>query len=203
LVPSMGQHDPLDGLVTCVELQATASRFANAQTTAMNLSEATRGFAALAASGAWVTADPLGLGGLLMDACRVAQLMPQESFGDDALLRKLLSAALEGLTHYASTGDLEQPASRRLAFRELGLGIGLRAIPMIAAEVRSRPERFADPQSIEDLLEELRPHAHLANSIGSFWMQPAQQQARTWTSHLDINEVMLATQLLPEGFLRL
>ena len=28
LVPSMGQHDPLDGLITCVQLQATAPSWA-------------------------------------------------------------------------------------------------------------------------------------------------------------------------------
>ncbi len=203
LVPSMGQHDPLDGLVTCVELQWTASRLASRQTAAASLSEATRGFAAMTASGSWITADPLGLGGLLMDACRVAQLMPQQIFGGDALLRTLLTAARTGLAHYVSAGELQQPASRRLAFRELGLSIGLHAIQIVAARVRSRPEAFDDPGAIHDLLSQLQAYASLESTIESFWLLPAHKTVSTWTSHLDINEVMLATQLMPDGFLRL
>jgi hypothetical protein len=51
------------------------------------------------------------------------------------------------------------------------------------------------------LLETLSPYVSLASSIESFWLQPEARQARTWSAHLDINEVMLATSLIPEGFL--
>ena len=57
--------------------------------------------------------------------------------------------------------DLGSPADHRLAFRELGLAIGL------AAE--------------------------------SFWLLPEHRQVRTWLDHEDINDVMLATSLVPEG----
>ena len=77
------------------------------------------------------TADPLGLGGLLADAGRVAQLMARGRFADGELLDIILASALAGLAHYARRSDVHQPASRRLAFRELGLAIGLHALPTI------------------------------------------------------------------------
>lgn len=201
LVASMGQHDPLDGFITCAQLQSTASQLADPSSAEPSLREATRGFAAMAESGSWVTADPLGLGGLLSDACRVAQLMPQHAFGGDGLLRALLGAALRGLSEYDGRTELRQPASHRLAFRELGLSIGLQATRVIAARVSSRPGAFVAAASISALLEQLRAYVALGSSIESFWMQPSRQRADSWVSHQDINDVMLATSLVPEGFL--
>jgi hypothetical protein len=41
----------------------------------------------------------------------------------------------------------------------------------------------------------------LAEAIESFWRNPRNQHATTWEEHRDINEVMLATSLAPDGFL--
>jgi hypothetical protein len=41
----------------------------------------------------------------------------------------------------------------------------------------------------------------LAESIEAFWLEPANREGGTWTEHRDINTVMLATSLAPEGFL--
>jgi hypothetical protein len=117
LVPSMGHHDPLDGFITCIELQTTASQLSSS---GPSLEETAADFARMMIDRDWATADPLGLGGLLMDASRVAQLEGLGGFDGAELLRTLLAAALEGLQHYARRNDLRQPASRRLAFRELG-----------------------------------------------------------------------------------
>src|SRR5262249_3724279 len=68
LVGSMGQHDPLDGLVTCIELEATAGA------PDPSLGGAIADFAAMVDSQRLATQDPLGLGGLLGDAYRVMQL---------------------------------------------------------------------------------------------------------------------------------
>jgi hypothetical protein len=142
------------------------------------------------------TSDPLGLGGLLMDAARVIQLMPRR-FPDGALLEALLAAALEGLPNFVRQGDLRRPAALRLAFRELGLAIGLRALGLLEGRFRivaaSRPSTAA-------LLAKLEVAIPLAEAIESFWLDPAPQQSATWSEHKDINEVMLATTLLPEGF---
>ena len=39
----------------------------------------------------------------------------------------------------------------------------------------------------------------LRDEIEAFWRDPEQQHAATWTEHQDINEVMLATSLAPNG----
>jgi len=44
-------------------------------------------------------------------------------------------------------------------------------------------------------------YAPMREEIESFWRDTAHQRASTWTEHRDINEVMLATSLEPEGFL--
>ena len=43
------------------------------------------------------TADPLGLGGLLMDAARLDQLAGSGPWSDSVLLRSVLASAEEGL----------------------------------------------------------------------------------------------------------
>jgi hypothetical protein len=47
----------------------------------------------------------------------------------------------------------------------------------------------------------LARYADLANAVERFWLEPANQRARSFTEHLDINEVMLATSLVPGGYL--
>jgi len=47
----------------------------------------------------------------------------------------------------------------------------------------------------------LAPHISLRSAIMSFWLDAEHQQPRTWSEHRDIDEVMLATSLVPDGFL--
>ena len=49
-----------------------------------------------------------------------------------------------------------------------------------------------------DLLGRYLP---LAAEIEAFWCDPRNREAATWTAHRDINEVMLAAALAPDGFL--
>jgi hypothetical protein len=148
--------------------------------------------------GEWTSADPLGIGGLLGDAYRVAQLIDQGGMSDERLLERLLAAALAGLQTYARSGELRAPAEYRLAFRELGLAIGLDAVQRLHASAQSgaaaRPKVHAQ-------LEALMRYAPLGEKIESFWRDPAHRSANTWSEHRDINEVMLATRLVPDGFL--
>jgi hypothetical protein len=67
LVPSMGQHDPLDGLVTCCELQALADR-SGAQTDWPSLNAEIAEMALICEGQMLTTDDPLGIGGLPADA---------------------------------------------------------------------------------------------------------------------------------------
>src|SRR5712671_6764163 len=68
LLPSMGQHDRLDGVTTCAQLEATARRL---HPGGPSLAAATADFARLLDVHLLPTADPLGLGGLLTDAFRL------------------------------------------------------------------------------------------------------------------------------------
>ena len=49
----------------------------------------------------------------------------------------------------------------------------------------------------------LSRYAPVRAEIESFWLPPEHRQVRTWLDHEDINDVMLATSLVPEGFLAL
>jgi hypothetical protein len=124
--------------------------------------------------------------------------MGHETPAKKALQRELLAAALEGLSHYVQERKLERPASQRLAFRELGLAIGLSAVELMASSVDA--SRGHD-NHLRTLLEPLRLRGELAAQIRSFWLDPEHRRSATWSEHEDINEVMLATSLTPEGYL--
>jgi hypothetical protein len=193
LVSSMGQHDPLDGFITCIQLEATASQL-SASAVGPSLKRAEAEFAAMFEASDLRTSDPLGLGGLLSDACRLAQLVEREACPRTDLPERLLAAALDGLRHYARLGDTRQPASRRLGFRELGLAIGISSLERL-----ERTERA----ELRALLAALAPYSELGSEIQSFWLDPENRRSETWAQHRDINEVMLATSLVPDGYVLL
>ncbi len=200
LVPSMGHHDPLDGLLTCVQLQTTAARLSGAPREP-DLAQAVADFTALAQGRDWATADPLGVGCLLIDACRVAQLSSEGAFAGGDLLGTLLAAALAGLSQVARQGVWTQPASQRLAFRELGLAIGLCALEPIEKQVRAESGRFSDAAGVLRRIEALKREVALGSQIAAFWRAPEHRRTDIWQEHRDIDEVMLATCLAPDGLL--
>ena len=153
LVPSMGQHDPVDGYVTYKELQPF---------TDVDLGGALQKLEKLMHQVNLVTTDPLGIGGLLFDAYRLEQMdiEPEKR-------QVLFDAARKGLEYCQ--------LSHVLAFRELGLAIGLQAAKKML------------------LLEE---YWSLIDVINNYWLQKSD-----WTEHTDINQVMLATSLAPDSFL--
>ena len=202
LVSSMGHHDPLDGFITCAELQATATDFSMTRPDP-DLNRIQDDYDRMIQGGDWATDDPLGLGGLLSDACRVTQLVSRAMLKDDGLLASLLAASLVGLQHYTAQGEYQQPASRRLAFRELGLAIGLQALGHIEPKVREHRDAYARSADLLALLGALKPYAELGSALGEFWLDPAHQRVSSYQDHRDINEVMLATWLLPDGFVLL
>ena len=148
------------------------------------------------------TADPLGLGGLLIDAYRLEQLLRQGSVADPHLLETLLVASLAGLQYYAASGELELPAGHRLAFRELGLAIGLHAVRLMGEAVNRDPIQSSFmTDGVRLRLRKLMQYVPVGEKIESFWRTPEHRRSLTWSEHRDINEVMLATSLVPEGFL--
>jgi hypothetical protein len=200
LVDSMGQHDPLDGFVSCLQLRASAAALPDSPADP-DLKDALRDFAAMAQGREWATADPLGIGGLLMDASRVEQLRRARALEGEGLLERLLAAVLEGLSQYATQGDLRRPASQRLAFRELGLAIGLCGLDRIADDPNADPGRRRSQPAVRAYLAALSRYRSLGSEIEVFWLEPVHRRTSSWTEHRDINDVMLATGLVPEGLL--
>jgi hypothetical protein len=200
LVPSMGQHDPLDGFVTYNELQLTAvNNFSLPLNTGLDADSAD--MADICRGINLFTDDPLGIGGLLSDASRIAQLTIQRGSAFGNLLEFILDAAWEGLDCYSQGSPLGLPAGYRLAFRELGLSIGLSGTEMLAAWIDENPDLFGRPEVLQRLVESLSLYGPLGKNIEQFWMQDVNRQAATWTGHREINMVMLATSLSPRGFL--
>ncbi|MHA2245017.1 MAG: hypothetical protein ACXADY_08615 [Candidatus Hodarchaeales archaeon] len=153
LVPSMGQHDPVDGYVTFKEIQTFID---------VDLGVTLKKLEKLMQQVNLITTDPLGIGGLLFDAYRLEQMdiEPEKR-------QVLINAARKGLEYCR--------VSHILAFRELGLAIGLQAAKKML------------------VLEE---YWSLIDEINDYWLQN-----NNWTEHKDINSVMLATSLAPDSFL--
>jgi hypothetical protein len=192
LVPSMGKHDPLDGYITALQLASTAATKPRSENDP-TLEHEVAGYAHMVEKGEWVTDDPLGIGGLLVDIWRLQQLAQQGMQPMPELIETLLDATITGLSYYTRSGELQQPAQYRLAFRELGLAIGLQAIERLNQQHANKPE-------LQDKLRALMRYTYLRKTIENFWSDPA-NQTDTWNEHRDINEVMLATSLSPDGFL--
>jgi len=196
LVPSMGQHDPLDGWVTCRELLAAGAGPDPEQE--RWLMEASEDYAALCRNSSLLSGDPLSIGGLMADAGRIVQLGGGGT-GQAEILERILLSACTGMEIVLRQGSLALPAESRLGFRELGLSIGLSAIRNLAATAGSDPVLKRDP--LNRYIRTLAQYLPVKTTIEEFWMNRRDRNVRTWTDHRWINEVMLATSLAPEGFL--
>lgn len=201
LVPSMGQHDPLDGAITYHSLQTPdLSEMWHEDADPPNLDDEIAEITRIGAGMRYVTDDPLGLGGLLVDAYRAAQLK-HPGVQPPYPPRRLLEAAAKGLDAYARGQPLHRPAPFRLAFRELGLAIGLQAVTRLHDLISDHPEG-GERDGCGAWIEALRPHLSLGEQIAAFWLDPDHRTGASWIEHHDINRVMLATYLLPDGYLR-
>ena len=194
----MGLHDALDGFITFREVQHAIVKISG-DAAVSGLSHATEALFALCEHGQWTTDDPLGVGGLLFDACRLCQLLGQENCRELRLLEDVMQGSGDGLMIMLKTGYLKRPARHRLAFRELGLAIGLRAVPIIANE--NERNAFGNRPSAVQLIDLLLPYEGLSDEIIDFWLPYAEDPDESWKAHQDINEVMLATAIAPSTFL--
>jgi hypothetical protein len=200
LVPATGLHDALDGFITFRQVRHAIAKTPT-DVAAANLSAAIESLSALCQHRDWITDDPLGLGGLLFDACRLCQLPGEERSNDARLLEELTDGCRNGLMAFFASRDLSRPASHRLAFRELGLAIGLRALPMIADAMKKVRSGFGSRPALRWNVDLLLPYESFSEKIVGFWMPHAQRQAASWQAHQNINDVMLATALMPDMFL--
>ncbi len=197
LVPAMGQHDPLDGLIVYSLLRAASAKWPEAP--ARNLDAEISEIAGVCQGISWNTSDPLGVGGLLCDALFVAQLIADDGPAEIAeLLPVLLETALAGLDACAKSPNFKFPADCRLAFRELGMTIGLHAAERLASLAENRPDAFS---GLEASLNRFRQYFGWTDILESFWLAPENREVHSWTDHPDINRAMLATSLLPDGYL--
>jgi hypothetical protein len=196
----MGHQDPLDGFVTYNQLQATAAK-ASKKSARMDLNAEIIDMGHICEGKNWTTDDPLGIGGLLFDACRVAQMLVNEDFKQNDFLEILLDSSLPGLESYVRKNPIKFPAEYRLAFRELGLSIGLGALEKVRGILEANPDLFTG--RLHSRIEKLMRYAPLSANIKEFWLRRENRKSNSWMEHRDINMVTLATSLAPEGFLTL
>jgi len=200
LVNSMGQHDPLDGLITCLELAATAKSFTETPAD-LSLDTEIAELTAMCAGVNWATDDPLGIGGLFTDTHSLVQLIAEHHLQETARLESLLHDIGPGLQAYVAQNQLQLPAEYRLAFRELGLAIGLQTISRMLQTVEQHAEHFTNADQLTSMLSNLRRYQQLYELIQNFWLEGKPRSVSSWLQHADINNVMLATCLAPDGFL--
>lgn len=184
-VAGVNPHDALDGYVTWRQLSQSGTSPALDSGT-----EILRGL--VQQHGRYLTDDSLGLGGLLMDAARLLR-MPGRAESDDRIAADVLMGVDTGLEHWLRQRAIAAPASHRLAFRELGLVIGLQTLPEINAAV-ARDRLLAGWCGRQ--VASLQARQEIATAILEFWRQPAQQASIGWRAHGNINDVMLCTALL-------
>jgi hypothetical protein len=201
LVTSMGLHDPLDGLVTYNQLEATAAE--DPEPLARDLKVEILDAINICEGKSWATDDPLGIGGLLSDAFRVARLMVKGYFAGTGLLGTLLDVSLAGIEAFARKDSLILPADSRLAFRDLGLSTGLGVLDRLPGLVERNEHTFVKEHELSVWMDALKHYKSLKGVIERFWLQEGNQEAASWIAHRDINMVMLATSLSPDGYLRL
>jgi len=199
-VPSMGQHDPLDGLITYQQLQATAKHFPGTPVE-LSLRKEIEELEVMCADGQWATGDSLGIGGLLTDAYRLVQLIETNYLHETTRLESLLHDIEISLQAFVNNNQLNLPAEYRLAFRELGLAIGLHTIGRMQKTIERNPENFTNADQLNATLSKLTRFHRIDEFIESFWLQPEHRSVDSWLEHADINNVMLATSMAPDGFL--
>ena len=201
LVESMGQHDPLEGLITYLQLQTTSLEPGDTSKT-LNLDSEINELSVMCEGLSWETSDSLGVGGLLANACALTRLIVEKKYDEyESLLLQILEDIEVGLNYFIHSGTLQQPAVYRLAFRELGLSIGLHALEIIKNLFENNIECFSNKIRIRRKVDRLLNYKLLSDQIEEYWLLAENQQVKSWVDHYNINSVMLATSLAPRTFL--
>jgi hypothetical protein len=193
LVPATGQHDPLDGLITCLTLQSSPARDARSPGLEGEVAELER----MCAGQSWATHDELGIGGLLTDALRLAELVVVGRLEQAELLVRVCEDAAISLDALRRRSPLGRPREMRLPFRELGLAVGVHAVERLWDLVT----RGALKAPVAELVGRLERDVPMAAALEEAWLAPGAQRVPTWTEHRDINAVTLAASVAPEGYL--
>ena len=187
-VPSMGMHDPLEGLILSMSLKEAVPELAP------QLKQLAIEFENLSQGRDWKTNDTLGIGGLLLNALKAAECSLHKSVPEAMDPEKLLRDCLTGLQNLENSKELTFTSARRLSFRECGLSLALRVL-------EGRRALF-EQQDIS--LAPFEKYFPLAQEIEEFWLKPKNQDSVLWKKHLNINAVSLAASMVagfaPEKF---
>jgi hypothetical protein len=106
LIYAIGMHDALDGFITFSEVQYAGAK-KRSKVQVPGLTSAIDALSKLCRKQDWTTDDPLGIGGLLFDACRVSQLTGP--YVDQELLEKLTDASEKRLRAFLASRTLMRP----------------------------------------------------------------------------------------------
>jgi hypothetical protein len=199
LVPSMGQYDPLDGFVTYNEIQLATEKFSKSNIPTLDkeiseMSDICRGIN-------FLSNDPLGIGGLLFDGIRTAQLIIIGNLKYENLMKDIFNSALMGINSFLRGNPLGIPANYRLAFRELGLSIGLKSVGNLQTWLKRDNNHIND--QVNEIIASIMSYSPIGDQIEDFWMQSKNWQFGSWAEHREINMVMLATSLAPNQFIKI
>ena len=153
----------------------------------------------ICAGRSWATDDPLAIGGLLVDALRLAEMVAAGARPWRELLQQVVEEAASGLHAFSRRGPLRLPLEHRLAFRELGLALGIHASERLRHLIARGEGAFAP--GLGQVVARLAANLPMARAIEEAWLDPRAQRTGSWLDHEDINAISLATGLVPEGYL--
>ncbi|RUO68569.1 hypothetical protein [Pseudidiomarina salinarum] len=183
LVPMMGAHDPLEGLLCAMQAYDETGSFK------YEFDGYIEKLKELCARSHWATDDALGVGSLLLNVVRATELQAFMELPPAVKPERLLRDAEQGLESIYRSFDANESARYRLAFRECGLSLGLRCLKGNLAFLK---ENAVEPQIDSPIWQ-------MAEDIEAFWLDEQNQQAPTFQNHLDINEVSLAASILAQA----
>ncbi len=179
-VDTAGAHDALEGMICAKSIQLAIPERADA------LDRLVKKLEELCRNRDWATSDPLGIGGLLLNTVKAAEIVSENANLISAVKpKKLLEDSLYSLQLFAAGFAERQQANRRLAFREGGLSLGVRTLCSKNEEIKVLHLQW----------DQIKKYLWLAKSIEDFWLDSKNQEANTWKEHLDINAVTLACSL--------
>lgn len=186
----------MDGCVASLQLASTAPD-------ASELRKWSVVYESIALSHSLKTTDPLGIGGLLNDSIRLAQLIHLYDLDSRWLLHHLLEAASTGLAAWSLSRLWERPAELRLAFRELGLPIGLNGVSWLRDEILPAMSSKVRTEELQQSLASIGQYQSAGEGIIEFWTDPERRkmvQNLAWATGYNVLAIPLAAGvLLPWG----
>ena len=206
LVASMGQHDPLDGLITCVQLQSDRRARCACASSGPSLAEERDG----------LRGDDRGRRRSHRRSARPRRPArrrvprraadPPRARGSE---RSARPAARGGARRAGALRAPERPGRGRprrgSRSASSASSVGLHALERLSrlGHQRARGPHARPSREEARLLEALRPPSRWARRSTRSGSNPENRAAGAWAEHEDLNAVTLATSLCPEGFLEI